>query len=182
MAAETWNIDPVHSSIHFSIRHLVISKIHGRFTKWGGVIQFDEQQPASSKVDIQIDVKSIDTNDPKRDGHLMTPDFFDGEQFPQITFSSTQVQPDGKNKYKVTGNLTLRGVTKPVTFEVEHGGQVKDMWGNNRGGFEISGSIDRRDFGMSFAGTTEGGAAILGDKINFAIDVEAIKAAAQAAG
>jgi polyisoprenoid-binding protein YceI len=181
MALETWNIDPVHSSIHFSIRHLVISKIHGKFTKWGGVIQFDDQQPASSKVDIQIDVKSIDTNDPKRDGHLMTPDFFDAEQFPQISFNSTKVEQAGPNDYRVSGDLTLRGVTKPVTLEVEHGGQVKDMWGNNRGGFGIKGHIDRRDFGMSFAGATESGAAILGDKIDIAIDVEAIKAASQAA-
>jgi polyisoprenoid-binding protein YceI len=181
MALQTWNIDPVHSSIHFSIRHLVISKIHGKFTKWGGVIQFDDQQPAASKVDIQIDVKSIDTNDPKRDAHLMSPDFFDAEQHPQITFSSTKVEQAGPNEYRVTGDLTLRGVAKPVTLEVEHGGEVKDMWGNHRGGFSIEGHIDRRDFGMSFAGTTESGAAILGDKIDMAIDVEAIKAAAQAA-
>ncbi|MBV8902984.1 MAG: YceI family protein [Acidobacteriia bacterium] len=181
MALETWNIDPVHSSIHFSIRHLVISKIHGRFTNWGGTIQFDEQQPANSRVEIHIDVNSIDTNDPKRDGHLKTPDFFDTAQYPQIKFTSTKVEPAGKDQYKLTGNLTIRGVSKPVVLEVEHGGQVKDMWGNNRGGFSIKGEIDRRDFGMTFAGTTEGGAAILGDKITLAIDVEAIKAAAQAA-
>jgi polyisoprenoid-binding protein YceI len=182
MALETWNIDPVHSSIHFSIRHLVISKIHGRFTKWGGTIEFDEQHPASSKVNIQIDVDSIDTNDPKRDGHLKTPDFFDAEHHPQITFASTKVEPKAANEYRVAGDLTIRGITHPVTLEVEHGGQVKDMWGNNRGGFGIKGVIDRRDFGMAFAGTTESGAAILGDKIDIAIDAEAIKAAAQAAG
>jgi polyisoprenoid-binding protein YceI len=182
MALETWNIDPVHSSIHFSIRHLVISKIHGRFTKWGGTLEFDEQKPASSKVNIQIDVDSIDTNDPKRDGHLKTADFFDAEHHPQITFASTKVEPKGANEYRVTGDLAMRGITHPVTLEVEHGGQVKDMWGNNRGGFSIKGTIDRRDFGMTFAGTTESGHAVLGDKIDIAIDVEAIKTVAQAAG
>jgi polyisoprenoid-binding protein YceI len=181
MSLETWNIDPVHSAIHFSIRHLVISKIHGKFTRWGGAIQFDEQSPAASKVDISIEVNSIDTNDPKRDAHLQSPDFFDSEKFPKITFASTKVEPAGTNEYLVTGDLSMRGATHPVTFHVEHGGQVKDMWGNNRGGFSIKGAIDRRDFGISFAGTTESGTAILGDKIDFAIDVEAIKAAAQSA-
>jgi polyisoprenoid-binding protein YceI len=181
MALETYNIDPIHSSIHFSIRHLVISKIHGRFAKWGGTILFDEQDPASSKVDMQIEVGSIDTNDAKRDEHLKTPEFFDTAQYPQITFSSTKVEPKGANEYSVTGDLTMRGVTHPVTFEVEHGGHVKDFWGNHRGGFGIKGVIDRRDFGMAFDGKTESGAAVLGDKIHFAIDVEAIKTAAQAA-
>jgi polyisoprenoid-binding protein YceI len=182
MALETYQIDSVHSSIHFSIRHLVISKIHGRFSKLGGTIQFDEQQPASSKVDIQIDVNSIDTNDTKRDEHLKTPEFFDVAQYPQITFSSTKVEPAGANEYRVTGDLTMRGITHPVTLQVEHGGQVKDFWGNHRGGFGIKGAIDRRDFGMTFSGATESGAAVLGDKIDIAIDVEAIKTAAQAAG
>src|SRR5215469_4477994 len=118
MALETWNVDPVHSSIHFSIRHLVISKIHGRFTKWGGTIQFDDQQPTASKVDIQIDVNSIDTNDPKRDEHLKTPDFFDATNHPQITFHSTKVEQAGKDEYRVTGDLTIRGTAKPVTLEV----------------------------------------------------------------
>ncbi len=181
MSLETWNIDPVHSSIHFSIRHLVISKIHGKFTRWGGTIQFDEQRPAASKVDIAIEANSIDTNDPKRDAHLQSPDFFDSEKYPKITFTSNKVEPAGTNEYRVTGDLSMRGATHSVTFHVEHGGQVKDMWGNNRGGFSIKGVIDRRDYGMSFAGTTESGAAILGDKIDFAIDVEAIKAAAQSA-
>jgi polyisoprenoid-binding protein YceI len=181
MALETWQIDPVHSGIHFSIRHFVVSKIHGRFTKWGGTIQFDEQQPASSKVEIHIDVKSIDTNDPKRDGHLQSADFFDSEHHPEITFTSTKVEPAGQNEYRVTGDLTLRGVTKPVTLEVEHGGHVKDPWGNNRTGFGIKGSFDRRDYGLSFNQTLEGGGAALGDKIEVTIDAEAVKAAAQTA-
>ena len=181
MALETWQIDPVHSCIHFSIRHFVISRIHGRFTKWGGTIQFDPEAPASSNVDINIDTNSIDTNDEKRDGHLKGADFFDTARFPQATFKSTKVEPLGDNRYRVAGDFTLRGVTAPVTLDVEHGGQVKDPWGNNRGGFSVTGSINRKDFGVTFNATLEGGGLALGDTVHFSIDAEAVKAAQAAA-
>jgi polyisoprenoid-binding protein YceI len=181
VAVETWQIDPVHSYLQFNIRHFVVSKVHGRFTKWGGTIQIDDRQPANSKVNIEIDVNSIDTGDARRDGHLKTADFFDTEKYPQMTFESTKIEPVGTNQYRVTGNLTIRGVSKPVTLEVEHGGEVKDPWGNQRGGFSIKGSFDRRDFGLNFNQTLEGGGPALGDKIELVSDVEATKAAAQAA-
>jgi polyisoprenoid-binding protein YceI len=181
MAVETWQIDPVHSHIHFSIRHFVISKIHGRFTKWGGTVQFDEHVPANSKVEVSIEAASIDTNDPKRDGHLKTPDFFDTERYPHITFVSTKAEAAGGDHYRVTGDLTMRGVTHPVAFDVEYGGSVKDPWGNNRGGFSIKGSIERKDFGLAFNQVLEGGGLALGEKVDFAIDLEAVKTAAQAA-
>ena len=181
MAVETWQIDPVHSYLHFNIRHFVVSKVHGRFTKWGGNIQLDGQQPANSEVDIEIDANSIDTGDPRRDGHLKTADFFDTEKYPQITFQSTKIEPAGTDRYQVTGDLTIKGVSKPVILEVEHGGEVKDPWGNQRGGFSIKGSFDRRDFGLAFNQTLEGGGPALGDKIELVADLEATKAAAQAA-
>jgi polyisoprenoid-binding protein YceI len=181
MATETWQIDPVHSGIHFSIRHFVVSKIHGRFTKLGGTIQLDEATPANSKVDVQIDAGSIDTNDPKRDGHLKTADFFNVAEYPEITFSSTRVEAAGKNKFKVTGDLTMRGVKKSITMEVDHGGSVKDPWGNNRGGFGLKTQIDRRDFGLTFNQLLEGGGPALGDTIDISIDVEATKAMQAAA-
>jgi polyisoprenoid-binding protein YceI len=181
VALETWQVDPVHSYLQFNIRHFVVSKVHGRFTKWGGTIQLDDQQPANSKVNIEIDVNSIDTGDARRDGHLKTADFFDTEKYPQITFESTKIEPAGTNEYRVTGDLTIRGVSNPVTLEVEHGGEVKDPWGNQRGGFSIKGSFDRRDFGLSFNQTLEGGGPALGDKIELVSDLEATKAAAQAA-
>ena len=181
VALETWQIDPVHSCIHFSIRHFVISRIHGRFTKWGGAIHFDEEAPASSTVDIHIDANSIDTNDPNRDGHLKGADFFDTARFPEMTFKSTKVEPAGANHYRVTGDFTLRGITQPVTLDVEHGGQVKDPWGNNRGGFSVTGSIDRKDFGLTFNAALEGGGLALGDTVHFSIDAEAVKAAQAAA-
>ncbi len=181
MAQETWQIDPVHSCIHFSIRHFVVSKIHGRFTKWGGTMQLDEASPASSKVEVHIDASSIDTNDPRRDGHLQGADFFNVAQYPEITFVSTKVEPAGGDRYRVTGDLTLRGITRPVTLEVEHGGTVKDPWGNNRGGFGLKGSIDRKEFGLTFNQVLEGGGVALGDTVDFSIDVEAVKAAGAAA-
>jgi len=176
VALETWQVDPIHSCIHFSIRHFVVSKIHGRFTKWGGTLQLDEAAPTSSQVEIQIDPTSIDTNEPRRDGHLQGPDFFDVAQYPQITFKSTRVEPLGGDRYRVTGDFTMRGVTKPITLEVEHGGSVKDPWGNNRGGFSLKGSINRKDFGMAFHQLMEGGGLVLGDQVDFSIDLEAVRA------
>ena len=181
MALQTWQVDPVHSCIHFSIRHFVVSKIHGRFTKWGGKLELDETAPASSQVEIHIDASSIDTNDPNRDAHLKTQDFFNVAQHPEITFKSTRVEPAGTDRYRVTGDFTLRGVTKPVVLEVEHGGSVKDPWGNNRGGFSVKGSINRSDFGLSFNQTLEGGGLALGDTVEFSIDMEAVKAMQAAA-
>ena len=164
MAIDTWQVDPVHSCIHFSVTHCMVSKIHGRFTKWSGAIQLDEASPASSSVEIQIDAASIDTNEPNRDGHLKGADLFNVAQYPEIT-----------------GDFALRGVTKPVVLEVEHGGNVKDPWGNSRGGFSVKGSIDRKEFGLTFNMPLEGGGFVLGDKVDFSIDMEAVKAAAQAA-
>ena len=181
MAIETWQVDPVHSCIHFSVPHCMVSKIHGRFTKWSGTIQLDDQAPASSSVEIHIDASSIDTNEPNRDGHLKGTDLFNVAQYPEITFKSTKVESSGKDQYKVTGDFTLKGVSKPVVLEVDHGGSVKDPWGNSRGGFSVKGSIDRKDFGLTFNMPLEGGGFVLGDKVDFSIDVEAVKAAAQAA-
>jgi polyisoprenoid-binding protein YceI len=181
VALEVWRIDPAHSGIHFAIRYLGVSKIHGRFTKWAGTVQFDPASPASSQVEIQIDAASIDTNEPKRDRHLQTPDFLDVTRYPEITFKSTRVEATGGDRYRVTGDLSMRGVTKSVTLEVEHGGSVKDPWGNNRSGFSLNGVIDRRDFGMTFNALLEGGSPLLGDQVEFSIDLEAMKAMEAAA-
>lgn len=176
MATETWQIDPVHSGIHFSIRHFVVGRVHGRFTKLGGTIQIDEANPANSKVEAHIDADTVDTNDAKRDGHLKTADFFNVAEYPEITFKSTRVEAAGKDKFHVTGDLTLRGVKKPITLDVEHGGTVKDPWGNNRGGFSMKTQINRKDFGITFNQLLEGGGPALGDAIDITIDVEATKA------
>ena len=181
MALETWQIDPVHSCIHFSIPHFAVSKIHGRFTKWGGTLQLDEAHPAASTVEVQIDAASVDTNEANRDNHLRGADFFDIANHPQITFKSSKVEPEGANKYRVTGDLTIRGISRPMVLAVESGGKVKDPWGNNRGGFSLAGKIDRKDFGISFHQVMEAGGLLLGDTVTFSIDVEAVKAASAAA-
>jgi polyisoprenoid-binding protein YceI len=175
VATETWQIDPVHSGIHFSIRHFVVGRVHGRFTKLGGTIQIDDANPANSKVEAHIDASTVDTNDEKRDGHLKTADFFNVAEHPQITFKSTRVEAAGKDKFRVTGDLTLRGAKKSVTMDVEHGGNVKDPWGNNRGGFSMKTQINRKDFGIMFDQLLEGGGPALGDTIDISIDVEATK-------
>ena len=177
MALETWQIDPVHSHIHFSIRHFVISRIHGRFTKWGGTLQLDEQSPSASKAEIHIDVNSIDTNDANRDGHLKTPDFFDTARYPEITFKSTSIDSAGPNRYRVHGDMTMRGVTSPATLEVETGGQVKDPWGHTRSGFSVRASVDRKAYGLSFNQVLEAGGLALGETVDVAIDLEAVKSA-----
>ena len=181
MATETWQIDPVHSGIHFSIRHFVVGKVHGRFTKLGGTIQLDEATPANSKVDVHIDAATVDTNEANRDNHLKGADFFNVAEHPEITFKSTRVEAAGKDRFKVTGDLTLRGVKKSITLDVEHGGNVKDPWGNNRGGFSLKTQINRKDFGINFNQTLEGGGPALGDTIDISIDVEATKAKEAAA-
>jgi polyisoprenoid-binding protein YceI len=176
MAAQTWNIDPSHSHIQFAVRHMVISKVRGRFNKFSGSLSFDPAAPESGSVQASIEVDSIDTSDEKRDGHLKSPDFFDAANFGTMTFKSTGVTRSGSD-LKVTGDLTLHGVTKPVTLEVESLGGGKDPWGGERQGFSAKTSIDRREFGLTWSQTLETGGLLVGDKIEIEIDLEAVKAA-----
>src|SRR4029079_10716081 len=135
MAISHWDFDLSHSSINFHARHLMVSKVHGRFARWTGTLELDDQDLTKSRAAVTIDASSIETRDEKRDGHLRSPDFLDVEKFPQITFESTEVTRDGDDAYRVTGNLTIHGVTRPVVLEVEGGAQVKDPWGGTRTGF-----------------------------------------------
>jgi polyisoprenoid-binding protein YceI len=180
MAVEQWNFDLVHSSINFWVRHLMVSKVHGKFTKWGGTFEFDEQNPAASKVDVKIEAASIFTEEAQRDTHLRSPDFLDTEKYPQIEFKSTSVARDGDG-LKVSGDLTIHGVTHPVALAVEYAGRVKDPWGGERVGFSAKGSISRKEFGLVWNQLLEAGGVAVGDKIDLAIEVEAVKAAAKAA-
>lgn len=179
MAASTWNIDPSHSAIHFSVRHMVVSKTRGRFTKWSGEVSFDPENPKASSVQVNIEPASVDTADAQRDGHLRSADFFDVEKFPQATFRSTKVEGAGDDKYRVTGDLTLHGVTRPVVFEALHEGTGKDPWGGERAGFSASLSIDRREFGLQWNKALETGGVLVGDKVELTLEVEAVKQAAQ---
>lgn len=169
-----WEIDPSHSQATFSVKHMMISTVKGHFNVLSGKLHIDEQNPDNSWVEAQVDVASVDTRDANRDGHLQSPDFFDAANYPTITFKSTKVEPDGDNEYKVLGDLTIRGVTKPVTFKAEYSGQGKDPWGGTRAGLSATAKIDRRDFGLSFNAPLESGGVLVGNDVKVEIDLEAV--------
>ena len=179
MPASTWNIDPSHSAIAFSVRHLVVSKTRGRFLKWSGQIRFDPDEPAASSVEVTIDPASLDTADPQRDAHLRSADFFDVEKFPTASFRSTKVEGLAGDRYRITGNLTLHGVTKAVVLDATYEGSGKDPWGGERAGFVASTSIDRRDFGLEWNKALETGGLLVGEKVELTLEVEAVKQLAQ---
>jgi polyisoprenoid-binding protein YceI len=172
LVAGTWVIDPTHSEVGFSVRHLMVSKVKGSFKTFEGAITVAEDSLAS-KVDVRIDASSVDTRDENRDNHLRSSDFFDTEQHPQITFSSTAVRPAGQD-FVVSGDLTIHGVTKPVELEVEFNGVHPDPWGSLRSGFSATTEISRGDYGIVFNMPIEGGGVVVGDKIKISIEIEAV--------
>ncbi len=180
MSAEQWDFDLSHSSVGFHVRHLMISKVHGRFLSWTGALHLDPVDPTKSSVEVQIDAASIDTKEPKRDDHLRSADFFDAANFPHLTFKSTRVVRDGDD-LAVDGELTIRGVTRPVHLKVEPAGEVKDPWGGTRTGFSAKTTISRKDFGLTWNQLLEAGGVAVGDKIEISLEIEAIKKAATAA-
>lgn len=180
MATQRFDIDTSHSGVHFTVRHMVISKVRGTFGRWQGQLEFDEAAPAKSKVSVRIETASIDTRDEKRDGHLRSPDFFDAEKHPAIAFESTKVEAAG-NEYRVTGDLTIHGVTKPVVLQAEYLGAGKDPWGGQRIGFSARTKINRKDFGLNWNQVLEAGGVLVGENIDIELEVEAIKKAESAA-
>ena len=175
MATTTWNIDPSHSSINFSVRHLVIAKVRGRFGSFSGTITLDDDL-AHSKVDVKIDAASLDTREEKRDAHLRSADFFDVEKFPHLTFVASRVEIGGGKATKLQGDLTIHGVTQPVTLTLDDLGRAKDPWGNDRIAFEAKGTIDRKDFGLKWNQALETGGVLVGEKVELSIEVQAVLA------
>jgi polyisoprenoid-binding protein YceI len=169
-----WAIDPSHSTAGFSVRHLVISQVRGDFTRFSGTMKLDEADLARSTVEANIDVSSVDTRVPDRDAHLRSSDFFDVARYPTMTFRSTRVAAAGKDRLAVTGDLTLHGVTRPVTLEVATSPAVKGMFGETRRGFSATARISRKDFGLTWNKLVEAGPAV-GDEVVIALDVEAVK-------
>ena len=169
-----WEIDPTHSQVVFSVKHMMISTVKGHFNVLSGHLHIDEENAANSWVDAQVDATSIDTRDAGRDGHLKSPDFFDAEKYPNITFKSTKVEHVEGDEYKVAGDLTIHGVSKPVVFKAEYAGQGKDPWGGTRAGLTVTGKIDRRDFGLTFNQNLETGGVLVGNDVKIEIDLEAI--------
>jgi polyisoprenoid-binding protein YceI len=173
-----WDIDVSHSAIHFHVRHMVISKVHGRFAKWSGAIQLDPHVTRSS-VEVAIDAASIDTQVADRDAHLRSADFLDVARHPQITFRSKRVEKAGDG-LRVVGDLTLHGVTREVALDAEYAGTGKDPWGNERAGFSARTTIDRRDYGLKWNAALETGGVLVGEKVEITIELEAVKQAAAA--
>lgn len=174
MALASYSIDTAHSSVNFAVRHMVVAKTRGRFTKFSGSFSFDAADPSKSTVSVTIDASSIDTHEPQRDGHLRSPDFLDADTHKEITFTSKRVEGSGE-ELRVVGDLTIRGVTHEVTLDVEHHGGGKDPWGNEKTGFSAKTSINRKDYGLTWNQVLETGGVLVGEKIEIEIDVEAVK-------
>jgi polyisoprenoid-binding protein YceI len=170
----TWKLDPTHTLVEFSAKHLMITTVKGRITDIEGTIHSDEKNPQNSSVEAVLRAGSLDSRTDQRDQHLRSADFLDVEKFPEIKFRSTRIQGD-KESFKLTGDLTIRDVTKPITLDVEFEGKSKDPWGGERVGFSAKGKIDRREFGLTWNQALETGGVVVGNDIKISLEVEAIK-------
>ena len=172
----TWQIDPTHSEVAFSVKHLMISTVRGRFSGVKGSIFLDTEDLTRSSAEVEIDAATIDTREEKRDAHLRSPDFFDVANHPTITFRSRRIERAGSDHFKVTGDLTIRGTTREVVLDVTEEGRGRDPWGGERVGFSATGKIDRREFGLTWNQALEAGGVMVSNEIKLSIEVQAVKA------
>jgi polyisoprenoid-binding protein YceI len=178
MAVQQWSLDLAHSIVGFWVRHLMVTKIHGKFNRWSGTLEIDEQDPSRCKVEVQIETASVDTNEPQRDGHLRSADFFEVDKYPHITFKSTSVGRTGEGRYELRGDLTIRGITRPVKLDVEDAGRAKHpMTGDLRAGFSARTSIQRSDFGLKWNALLEAGGVAVSDKVEIDLEIQAFRPA-----
>ena len=176
-SAATWNIDPDHSNVGFKVRHLMVSNVKGNFEKHSGVLDLNEKDITRSKVSVTIDTASVNTSVAKRDEHLRSADFFDVAKYPTMTFTSRKVAKAGNGKLKVTGDLTLHGITRQVVLNVEGPAkESKDPWGNLRTGVNASAKINRKDFGLVYNAALETGGVAVGEEVDISLEIEMIKA------
>ncbi len=171
-----WQIDPSHTNVEFAAKHLMISTVRGRFADVKGTVTTDGT-PEGSQVEVELGAVSIDTRQEQRDTHLRSADFLETEKYPTITFRSTKIKSTGDDKFKMTGDLTIRGVTKPVELEVTSEGRGRDPWGNDRAGFSATGKFDRREFGLTWNQALETGGVVVGHEIKITVDVEMTRVA-----
>lgn len=177
MATTSWVIDPTHSEVQFKVKHLVISTVTGSFKSFEGSLQTEGDSFDGASIQFTADVNSIDTNMEQRDGHLKSADFFDAENFPTLSFVSTSFVQKGNEDFTLTGDLTLRGVTKSVTLAVSYGGQMVDFYGNTKAGFELNGKINRKDFGLNWGAVTEAGGVVVSDEVKLHFNIQVAKQA-----
>lgn len=171
----TWAIDPAHSLVEFAVKHMMIATVKGRFTGVEGTITADPDDLSQTEVSVRIDAATVDTREQQRDEHLRSADFFEVETFPEITFASTDVTHVSEDEYKLTGDLTIRDVTRPVSLDVTFNGSGKDPWGNQRLGFSAEGKVNRKDFGLTWNTALETGGFLVGDDVKISIEVQAVK-------
>ena len=176
MATRKWAIDPTHSEIQFKVRHLMISTVTGSFTDYSVQAESEEYDMMNAKVVFTAKLDSISTGNADRDAHLKSADFFDASNHPEIKFVSTSVKPgDSKDEFRLTGDLTVRGTTKPITLDVEFGGIAKDPWGNTRAGFTVTGKLNRKDYGLTWNAMTEAGGVVVSDEVKIQCGVELVE-------
>jgi len=176
MSTQTYQLDATHSAARFSVRHMMISRVHGEFTGLSGTLEFDPASPETAKTSVEIDVSTVSTHQADRDAHLKSADFFDVAQYPKLTFVSTSVSKLGDEEATITGDLTIHGVTKSVTLQVEGASvEVKDPWGNLRLGFTAKTKIKRSDYGLTYNAALETGGVLIGDDIEITLDVQFVR-------
>ncbi|UCE66595.1 MAG: polyisoprenoid-binding protein [Candidatus Zixiibacteriota bacterium] len=173
--ADVWNIDKPHTSVGFTVRHMVVTKVHGQFKDFDGEIEFDGKNVETGLANITIRMASIDTENQKRDDHLKSADFFDVEKFPMMSFKSKKMIKGEGDNFKITGDLTIKDVTKEVTLDAVFNGTIKDPWGGTRAGFSATGKINRQDFGVKWNQALETGGFLVGDEVTINIETELIK-------
>ena len=174
-ATSTWTIDPAHSVVEFAVKHLMVSTFKGHFRSLEGTVHLDEDNPANSSVAASIDVASVDTQTPDRDAHLRSDDFFNAERYPKMTFRSTRVERVDGTNWKVTGELTIRDVTKEVVLDTEYEGRIVDPWGNERIGFTARTELSRKEFGVRWNAAIETGGVVVGDKVRISLNIEIVR-------
>ncbi len=170
-----WKIDPTHSEVQFKVKHLVISTVTGNFSSFDGQIEADDDHFENAEASFTADIDSISTNNNDRDQHLKSDDFFNAEKFPQLKFESSKFEKTGDGEYKVTGDLTIRDVTKEVVLEVVHGGTAGDPYGQTKAGFEVTGSINRKEFGLTWNAVTEAGNVVVANQIKLQLNVQFVQ-------
>lgn len=171
----TWQLDKAHSSINFSVRHMMISTVRGRFEDFDGTFEINEADPSQSKIEVEIQTASINTKEAQRDGHLISPDFFDAEKYPVMTFKSKRVEKVDNQNVRLVGDLTIKDITKEVVLAVEYAGQAKSPWGTVNAGFTGHTKISRKEWGLTWNVALETGGVLVGDEITISIELELVK-------
>lgn len=176
-ATSRWSLDPTHSSVEFAVRHMMVATVKGVFKSLSGTVELDEGDWGKSAVTVEIEASSVDTGVADRDNHLRSPDFFDAAKHPKILFRSTSIEPDGGDRGKVYGEVTLLGITRPVTLDVTYLGEIQDPWGNRRRGYAAETALNRKDFGMNWNQILDSGGVLVGDKVKVVLNVETVERA-----